>query len=251
MDCARRIVLLVFAGLCLGPGVAVAQVSTTPPVPVLSAALESCAPSPLPASRVAAFVGSMPAIAGAERMQMRFVLQRKRPGGRFWHEVRGVVGFGVWESAQPGRAGFVFHKRVDGLPVPATYRAVVRFRWNDADGLVVRSERRVTKPCAQPDLRPDLTGGPLQAVLDARPALALYTLVVRNDGRTTAGPFSVRVAGASTDVPSIAPGGQVPVVVLAPVCIPGTTVVAKLDADHRVDEIDEHNTLRLRCPLGG
>jgi hypothetical protein len=251
MDCARRIVLLVFAGLCLGPGVAVAQVPTTPPVPVLSAALESCTSSALPASRVAAFIGSMPAITGAERMQMRFVLQRKRPGGRFWHEVRGVVGFGVWESAQPGRAGFVFHKRVDGLPVPATYRAVVRFRWNDADGAIVRSERRATKPCAQPDVRPDLTAGTLQAVLDARPAFALYTLVVRNDGRTTAGPFSVRVAGASTDVPGIAAGGQASVVVLAPICIPGTAVVAKLDADHRVDEIDEHNTLRLRCPLGG
>lgn len=250
MDRTRRIVLLVFAGLCLGPGVAVAQVPTGPPVPALSAALESCETSALPASRVAAFVGSMPAIGAAERMQMRFVLQRKRRGGRLWHQVRGVAGFGVWESAQPGRAGFVFHKRVDGLPVPATYRAVVRFRWTGADGIAVRSARRATKACAQPDVRPDLAAGTLRAVPDSRPAFALYTLVVRNDGRTTAGPFSVRIAGATADVPAIAAGQQVTVAVLAPVCIPGTMVTAKLDSDHRVDETDEHNTLRLTCPLG-
>jgi hypothetical protein len=251
MDRARWIGLLVAAGLHLGAGAAVAQVPTTPSVPVLNAALESCTSSPLPASRVAAFVGSMPAIAGAERMQMRFGLQRRRANEKLWRPVRGVGGFDVWESAQPGRAGFVFHKRVDGLPVPASYRAVVRFRWNDADGSVVRSERRVTKPCSQPDVRPDLTAGALQAVLDARPALAVYTLVVRNEGRSTAGPFSVRVAGGSADVAGLAAGAQVSVVVVAPICLPGTTVSVKLDSDHGVDEIDEHNLTRRMCPLGG
>ncbi len=250
MDRARRTGLLVAACLHLGAGVAVAQVPTTPVPPALSATLESCKTSPLPAERIAAFVGSMPAIAAAERMQMRFVLQRRRAGERHWRQVPGVDGFGVWESAQPGRAGFVFHKRVDGLPVPATYRAVVRFRWIGADGEIVRGERRTTRSCWQPDVRSDLVATSLSAVLDARPALAIYSLVVRNEGRTTASPFAVRVLGVSADAPAIAAGGQAAVVVVAPLCIPGTSVAVKVDADHRVDETDEHNVLRLRCPLG-
>lgn len=250
MDRARRIALLVAAGLCLGPAVARAQVSTPPATPALSAALETCKPSALPAERVAAFVGSMPAVAGADQMQMRFVLQRRRAGERHWRSVPGVDGFGVWESAMPDRAGFVFHKRVDGLTVPASYRVVVRFRWNRDDGTLVRGERRTTKPCSQPDVRPDLVATALAAVLDARPALAVYTVAVRNDGRSAAPASTVRVAGATADVPAIAAGGQASVVVVAPVCIPGTSVLAKVDADHQVDETDEHNAVWLRCPLG-
>ena len=75
--------------------------------------------APLPAQRVASFVGSMPAIAGAERMQMRFDLQRRR--ARRAALARGARRRRASASGRrpmPGRAGFVFHKRVDGLQVP-------------------------------------------------------------------------------------------------------------------------------------
>ncbi len=156
--------------------------------------LETCETSSLPVGRVASFVGSMPAIDGATQMQMRFELQRRRPAERLWRSVKGAQGFGVWETADPGRAGFVFHKRVDGLQVPATYRAGVRLRWLDGDGEILRSARRRTAACAQPDLRPDLVVKSLRAVLDARPAFAIYTVLVCNDGRSDAGPFAVQAA---------------------------------------------------------
>lgn len=236
--------------LLCGAGVAVAQAPQPPKSPALGAALETCQTSSLPAERVAAFVGSMPAIDGAERMQMRFELQRRRPGEKRWRPVRGLQGFGVWESADPGRAGFVFHKRVDGLVVPATYRALVRFRWSRSGGQIVRRAHRRTRACKQPDLRPDLVAGSLRAVLDARPALAVYTLVVRNDGRAAAGPFAVRVAGALTEVAGLAAGRSTEVAVVAPVCIPGTPVATLVDADRRVNEADERNALLRTCPLG-
>jgi hypothetical protein len=249
MDRAKWIGPVVVAWLLSGAGVAVAQSSTQPPP--LGASLETCETSPLPAQRVATFVGSMPAIDGAVRMQMRFELQRRRPEQRHWRAVRGAQSFGVWETADPGRAGFVFHKRVDGLQVPASYRAIVRFRWLRDDGSVARRERRTTHACKQPDLRPDLVAGLLRAAFGVRPALALYTLVVRNDGRAPAGPFAVRVAGGTTEVAGLAAGQQLEVSVLAPACVPGAPVLAMVDADGRVNEADEHNSVRRPCPAGG
>jgi len=253
MDRAKWIGSLVVAGLLTAAGAAVAQTPAPPPppVPVLSAQLETCETSPLPVGRIASFVGSMPATAGATRMQMRFELQRRRAGERHWRPVRGVQGFGVWETAQPDRAGFVFHKRVDGLRVAATYRALVRFHWTDDEGEVVRQARRRTPSCAQPDLRPDLVVTSLRAALDARPALAVYTVTVRNYGRSPAGPFAVRAAGGLAEVPGLAAGKQLDVGVVAPVCVAGLSVHAVADADRRIDESDEHNGLRRTCPLGG
>jgi len=252
MDCAQWIGSSLVACLLLGGGVAVAQTPAPPPppsVPALAAELETCQRSALPAQRVASFVGSMPARAGADRMQMRFDLQRRKLGERRWRTVRGAQGFGVWETAEPGRAGFVFHKRVDGLQVPASYRALVRFRWTQSDGTIVKRARRRTAVCGQPDLRPDLVAVSLRGVLDVSIVPAVYRLVVRNDGRSAAGPFAVRVAGSLSEVAGLAAGERTVVTVVGTPCAAGTTVRALVDADFRIDESDEHNGLRRQCPL--
>lgn len=249
MDRALWIGSFVVACLLAGAGVAVAQAPVIPHAPPLRATLETCQTSPLPAERVASFVGSMPAMAAGERMQMRFDLERRRPGERRWRRARGVQGFGVWEIAMPGRAGFVYHKRVDGLHVPASYRALVRLRWYRADGRLARRANRRTPACNQPDLRPDLVPGPLRAVLDVRPALAVYTLVVRNDGGSASGPFAVRVAGGVSEVAGLMAGKQLEVVVVGAICSPGSAVRAIVDSDRRVDEADEHDGLLSTCPL--
>ncbi|MEA2137551.1 MAG: hypothetical protein QOG56_701 [Solirubrobacteraceae bacterium] len=253
MECAKWIGAVAVACLLTGAGAAAAQ--TPAPAqpreaPPLSATLEACQTSALPAQRVASFVGSMPALADRGKMQMRFELQRRRPVERLWRPLHGVQGFDVWETALPGHSGFVFHKRLDGLRVPYSYRAIVRFRWYDADGALVRRARGRTPACSQPDLRPDLAQGTLVAVHDASPALAVYTLVVRNDGRAAAGPFTVRVAGGVSEVAELAAGEQVAVMVLAPACVPGSHVLAVVDADRRIEEADERNGLRHGCPLG-
>ena len=111
--------------------------------------------------------------------------------------------------------------------------------------------RKRTAACSQPDLRPDLVPATVRAVLDVSPAFAVYKLVVRNEGRSAAGAFAVRVAGVAREVAGLGAGQQVEVTVIAPACVPGAAVRAIADVDRRIDEADEHNALRRGCPLAG
>lgn len=222
--------------------------------PELRAALETCTTGAAPAARVAGFVGSMPSQAGAKRMSMRFALERRDgPKGRFKRVDAGPA-FGTWERSLPNRAGFVFHKRVDGLMVGGRdrhYRALVRFRWQADDGTVVRRARRRTAPCRQPDLRPDLAPGALTARPGVLPGTAVYSLTTRNVGRAAAGPFLVGVAGVVMEAGGLPAGESRVVTVVAPRCAPGSTVLLTLDPDGRIDEAREEDTTTSRpCPLG-
>lgn len=246
------VIALLLVATTVATGSARAEDPPAPEVPPLAATVQTCATSALPAQRIAEFVGSMPAMAGATRMRMRFDLERLRPRDGHWRRLRGVEGFGGWESSSPGRAGFVFHKRIDGLLVPASYRAVVRLRWEDAAGRLVRTARLRTAACAQPDRRPNLVPGPLTGIFDARPGFAVYSFVVRNTGRSAAGPFSVRVGGATEEVDGLGAGQQRTVVVINAICLAGTSTIAEVDAGDRVDESFERgNGARRRCPLWG
>ena len=244
--------ILVIGALLLAGGAPAGEAhaaSTTTP-PKLGATLESCITSPLPVQRIASFVGSMPPRARARRMQMRFELERKRDGQRRWRRLR-AEGFGVWERARPNVAGFVFTRRVTGLPVPATYRALVRFRWLSAGGRTVERAHARTRACRQPDLRPNLVPGALTGALDLeQPGMVVYTLAVRNTGRSAAAPFSVRVGSGTAEVGELPAGQARDVTVVAPACLPRLPIVVRVDADRRVEESQERgNGTRRRCPL--
>jgi hypothetical protein len=241
----RRVLIMTALLLTAAPASASAA---TPPK--LGATLESCTTSPLPVQRIASFVGSMPARADAPGMRMRFELERRRPGERTWRRIR-AAGFGAWQRADPRVAGFVFTKRVTGLPVPAVYRAFVRFAWLAADGTTRRRASAHTPACRQPDLRPDLVPGALTAVPDPQPGLAVYTLVVRNAGRSQAGPSSVRVGTATVEVAALAAGEARDVAVVGIACLPLSEIVVRVDADRRIDESEERgNGARRQCPMG-
>ena len=253
-----RRALLLTALLLVAPSAAPAKAPPAPapaPAPALAApklgaTLETCTASPLPVQRIASFVGSMPARAHATRMRMRFDLERRRSGERRWRRLK-AVGFGVWERSDPKVAGFVFTKRLTGLPVPATYRARVSFAWLAADGRVVKRAIARTPACRQPDLRPNLVPGALAATLDLQqPGLAVYTLAVRNAGRTASGRFSVTVGSGSAEVGELGPGEQRAVAVVAPACLPLLAIVVRVDADRRIEESEERgNGARRPCPL--
>ena len=242
--------VLILATALLATVAAPAQGAAQTKPPKLAATLESCTTSPLPVERIAAFTGSMPPRAGGARMQMRFELERKRAGQRRWRRLK-AAGFGVWERADPNVAGFVFTKRVTGLPVPATYRALVRFRWLAADGTTLRRVHAHTRACRQPDLRPNLVPGALSGALDAQqPGMAFYALVVRNTGRSTAAPFSISVGTGTAEVGELAAGEERTVSVVAPACLPLVAIVVRVDADRRVEESQERgNGARRPCPL--
>ena len=198
-------------------------------------------------SGVATFQGRVAAWKRGSKAQMRFTLQARTPEEPTW---RGVAtpGFGTWLTAPPKAGRYVYDKTVQQLLAPAEYRAVVRFRWRDSHGRVLRTESATTKICRQPDPRPDLQ-------IVALKTGARYVAVIRNTGRGDAGPFSVAFTrnGESLGLVAIAdglkPGAQVSAVLAtAPACTAGELIAAQVDPLDEVDEADEDgNVLSQTC----
>lgn len=195
-------------------------------------------------THVAKFQGQVSALRNT-KMQMRFTLQVSTPDvPRFRRVV--AEGFGDWITA-PAVRKYTYDKTVEGLLVPASYRAVIEFRWRDAHGKTVRSERSTSRVCRQPDLRPDLV---LRNVRHDRDG---YVAVVLNKGKQPAGAFDVEFlrngkAIGATRVVGVAPGATVDVFLPGPRCGEGEELLAVVDPLSEVDEIDEENdSLKVTC----
>ncbi len=254
----RPILILVVVGLLAAPLGAAARTAKPATAVVLGAQLTKC---PVPGANAGpvAFAASMPAqprSAAGARMAMRFELQQ-RGADRPWLPVDGVPSFDRWEQSQPGRPGFVVTKKVKGLAVGGAYRAVVRFRWLDEKGAVVRVAKRVTAPCAQPDTRPDLTPTTPAIVLGTRSDLVVYRVTVKNKGLgpAAASAVTVEVNGTVQPAQRIDPLDRKATVVVtfqAPRCVTGSVVRFTVDSASELTEIDErNNVLERRCVASG
>jgi hypothetical protein len=221
----------------------------------LSAKVASCLTGADPDARSAAFTGSMPALSGTRRMQMRFGLQQ-RPGSPSRARFRKVAvpGWSGWVTSDPGRQGFVFTKRVEALTAPAAYRATVQFRWLDARGHTQKTLTRTTPACEEPDPRADLVLASLSATAIAG-GQAAYSITVENDGLAEADPFAVTltIGGRVSDpltLGPIAPGAQATGSLAAPRCAPGSTITVTLDVAGTVDEsVESDDVVQRACPL--
>jgi hypothetical protein len=245
----RRAALIASLFALAVPAVAHAQ------APPLRAKLTACSSGPLPTDRAATFTGSMPAIKGTRRMWMRFDV-RAHTGAETGFGALKVPGLGVWQKSVPGRpGGFVFTQHVQALVAPGAYKALVRFRWYGKGGRLLRAAARETSVCKQPDQRPDLQAGRLDAVPGPGPGQATYTLVVRNHGRGPAGPFDVLLSVSGPDqpaqrVPGLEAGATATLTLAAPRCVPGSAVRVTLDARGEVGEANEaDDVLERTCPL--
>jgi hypothetical protein len=246
----RRALLLVALAAVAAPGAAHAQ------APPLRAKLASCLSGPDAGNRTAVFTGSMPSIKGTRRMLMRFDLLARGPVAAGFAPLK-VPGLGVWQKSAPGRSGgFVFTQRVQALVAPGAYLAVVHFRWYGKGGKLLRSAKRETSVCKQPDQRPDLRAGLLTAGEGPLPDMATYTLAVANDGHGDAAPFDVALSVAGVDQPAqrvedgLAAGARRTLTFVAARCHPGAIVRFTLDARGEVDEVDEARNVTERvCPL--
>jgi CARDB len=247
MQRAALILTLVLLAL---PAAAQAQ------APPLRAKLSACQSGPAATDRTATFVGSMPAIARTKRMWMRFDLFARIAPATEFAAVKAPK-LGVWQKSAPGRAssGFVFTQRVQGLPAPAAFRAQVHFRWYGKGGKLLRSAMRTSGICKQPDQRPDLRAGALDAARGPLPDQATYELEVRNDGHSAATGFDVvlTVGGAEQPpqhVAGIAPAATTTVTIVGPRCAPGSTLRFELDAEDAVEESSEADDVVERaCPF--
>jgi hypothetical protein len=201
----------------------------------------------VPRERAAEFEARMGAVERAKRMRMSFTLQVRKPGKAAYRRIA-APGFSDWTTADPGTRRYVFTRRVESLIGPASYRALVRFRWIDARGRTVASARAYSHACRQPDHRPNLTVKAL-SIEGARNYLAL----VANTGRSASGPFDLqvtlpnRVLGPVT-VENLDPGAQQLVRFRGPRCKAGTSVTAIADPLDAIDErLETDNALTLTC----
>jgi hypothetical protein len=218
------------------------------------ALLHACHPALAQGDRYATFGGYMRSLRpGADRMQMRFDLYRRPAGGLTWRRVSGP-GLGTWNRADYGVAGYRFRQRVENLPAPHSYRALVSFRWRNSAGRVFARTWRNSPICFQPDLRPDLRIGRITAEPGPDRGTAVYSVLVRNDGRTEGRDFDVglRVAGVPRPVETVAAlgaGQRILVRFTGPRCATGEPLSATADPDRRVSEVRErNNSLLALCP---
>ncbi len=209
-----------------------------------------------PGSQVAVFEGRMRTEPGAQRMQMRFVLQSRSTPRQRWRGVPGP-GLGRWVVSDAGVARYVYTKRVANLVAPAAYRMVVRFRWVDAAGHRVDEASDLSAVCNEPDLRPNLRPLSLDVAPAAEPGKAVYSVALVNRGRGPSEPFELALSAdgqalASQSVDALAPGEQRVVSVTAPRCQAGSALAVDLDPADAVDErVEIDNRLSRRCPPPG
>jgi CARDB len=233
---------LALAAVLAAPAAAARPATTAGPA---SAALLACERGGEPAAEFEARMGTVP---GAVRMRMRFTLQVLTPARPFYRRVA-APGFGGWSTSDPGTTRYVYTRRVEDLVGPASYRVVVRFRWLDAADEVVARDRAHSRPCRQPDLRPNLTIRDLAIEPGTDLSTRRYVALVRNTGRRPAVAFELAVGDlVPVTIPSLGPGRERTVEVTGPACEPGATIAAVADPADLVDERSEtDNELTLAC----
>src|SRR4051812_36428240 len=108
-----RLVVAALTLLALAPPAALAADAADRPS--LRARLVTCATGATAAERYAVFTGSMPAVPGSVRMEMRFDLVQRHSGTLGFARVP-LPRWGQWERTERrGIAGFIFTKRVEQL----------------------------------------------------------------------------------------------------------------------------------------
>lgn len=195
-------------------------------------------------------------------MGIRFDLQARVGRHGRWRRYRAVFGqsadgFGTWYRSAAAVERYRYLRLVNGLDgapgrggrhLSVTYRVRTGFRWYDGDGNVLRTKHRRSRPCFQPELRPDLH------VAKVRPTATGYRVVVRNRGRTAAGPFRLALSMPGLEltrpVPGLAPGATIHRPFPTEIACPsGQTLTVKVDDLGTVDEADETDDERaLTCP---
>jgi hypothetical protein len=238
------LILAASAALRPAPGLALAVDADA-----ASVRLVACVPALEGEDRSATFEARVRALAGSERMQVRFTLQVRDDLRPAWRRVV-APGLDQWLTSLPGVGRYVYDKTVQNLSAPAAYRAVVRFRWLDEAGAALERSRATSRVCRQPDMRPDLAA----TRIDVTPGTARYAVALRNDGRTAAGPFAVTLRVGEEQLEPVTVGGLAagePALVTfeGAACTPGEQLTVTVDPELAVDErAEDDNVLVAACP---
>ncbi len=125
---------------------------TTGPTPALSAGVEQCVTTGPQAGRSVTFTGQMETVAGAHKMAIEIEVQERTPEEEGFHTLT-TAGLGSWQRSEAGVKIYKVRQAVTDLPAPAVFRAIVRYRWLNEKGQVIRRDERHTPICKQPGER--------------------------------------------------------------------------------------------------
>lgn len=204
--------------------------------PLATAQVRHCVSGPYWTDRRATFVGSMRTVDGAAHLQMRF-------------HVGSVLT--PWRTSDPGVDRFTYRQIVAGL-ASGPYQAVVKFRWLDGAGQVIRRAKRTSDDCQQPPIRVNLTIAKIAIAPGDAVGTSIYRVSVLNSGDVPLKkPFMVSLYTNqdylvdSRKLKRIGAGQTRVVKFAGPSC---QTVTAWVDQDERVAETDAHdNSLKQTC----
>ena len=246
----RPVLLTLLSSLVLLAAPAAAGAAALP----ARASLADCRTSPDQAARYVVFQGDMRRLRPGDRMEVRFDLLIKLPERGTWEKVESE-GLGVWNRADGGVGRYRYTKRVENLRAPASYRALVSFRWIDpAFGAIRRQTTRRTPVCRQPDAQADLEV--LGVTIGDRPSADRWTYLVdvANRGGVAAVESDLRliVDGQAEVAQKFAPlaAGEVRrVAVAGRPCPSGRSHAVEIDSSGRVPEaVEGNNVVTLPCP---
>jgi hypothetical protein len=207
-----------------------------------------------PAARAVSIKAVMRPLAGTQKMQLRFQLVSRSHAGA---SMLSGGDLGTWITPGNQTLGqrhgdvWILNKQVVNLAAPATYRFRVSFRWIGEHGRVLGVGVKESKPCHQPELRPDLSVDSIavQAVPN-RPRLNRYLSTIRNGGASAASQFEVLFTpGGSLPVKTANLAGlgshkRTQVSFLGPVCSSSAAPTVTVDPNDAVDDFNRANNSR-------
>jgi hypothetical protein len=120
--------------------------------PALSAGVEQCVTAATQAGRSVTFTGQMETVVGAHKMAIEIVVQEHTSEEEGFHTLT-TAGLGSWQRSEAGVKIYKVRQAVTDLPAPAVFRAIVRYRWMNEKGAVIRRDERYTPICKQPGER--------------------------------------------------------------------------------------------------
>jgi hypothetical protein len=116
--------------------------------PVASATVEKCLAPTKEGAGTVTFAAQMTSIPGADEMAVRVQLQERTPASQGFHQVN-APGLGTWHQSEPSVKVYRYLTQVTNLAAPASYRALVSFRWLEVGGHEIKQLTRRTPVCRQ------------------------------------------------------------------------------------------------------
>jgi hypothetical protein len=156
---------------------------------------------------------------------------------------------GPWHTSNDGVKRFSYSQTVNGLTQGDSYRVVVKFRWIDGSGTVIRRAKRTSAACVQPG-PPNLTVDSITIAPGGSLGTSVFRVRVSNDGEALVRSALLELFTDGTEADArqlkdLQPGETRTVKMTGPIC---ATVRATIDPKNRVAESNEHdNSLTRSC----